>query len=170
MQENINLNKEIYDESNPNNPHGRFQGLQDHAARLPQNIIRIAALVHCIKNDTSNTITLETFQEAVNIGAWYSDNFRDLFAKPPQYVLDAQMLNHWLGQYRNYNQRSFLRKNFVRQNGPNSLRHKDRLESALQELINTGQIRLFAENKTTWINLMPNVQQDALPADSTKNN
>lgn len=155
---------EIKKGMNPQDPNARFNKIEEHASRLMQIITRTAALIHCLNGEQCE-ISLNTLEEAIEIGAWYSNNYKALFVKPPQSILDAQILDQWLNQYRVHNFRSFIRKNFIRQNGPNSLRQKDRLENALFILQTNLQIRPFVDGKTTWLNLLPASQQDLLPLD-----
>lgn len=162
------INNEIIEQMNLNNPYARFHGAVDHAARLMQNITRIAAILHRFNSD-EHSISLDTLNQATLIGAYYSDTFRFLFVRPPQAEQDAEMLNIWLNQYRGNNFRSFIRKNFVRQNGPNSLRQKERLENALWILYQNGLARAFMDGQTTWLNLLPGCQPDILPEDLRSN-
>lgn len=157
-------NNEIVEQMNLSNPYARFHGALDHAARLMQNITRIAAILHRFNSD-DNVISLDTLNQAILIGAYYSDTFRFLFVRPPQAFQDAEMLNTWLNQYRGNNYRSFIRKNFIRQNGPNALRQKERLENALTILYQNGHARAFTDGQTTWLNLLPTYQTDTLPED-----
>ncbi len=146
-----------------NNPHARFHGALDHASRLMQNITRLAAHIHLINGHESDEISLNDLNQAILMGAFFSDTFRAMFVKPPQFVQDAILLDSWLNQHRGTGSTGFLRKNFLRRNGPNSLRKGERLDDALNVLQQNNAIRLFTEDDTTWINLFPLMTQDQLP-------
>ncbi|MBN2866778.1 MAG: DUF3987 domain-containing protein [Thiotrichales bacterium] len=164
LQKWFQVHNEIQFQTNPSTPNGRFHGCTDHAARLMQNITRVAGVLHCINADSyEDEIDLDTLQESINMVAYFSDTYRWLFVKPPQAILDAQLLDGWLNLYRKNCPNSFIRKNFILQNGPNSLRGKDRLNNALYILQQNNLITMFSEDKTTWINLIPNIQPSILP-------
>lgn len=157
------VHNEIEFGKNLNNPNARFHGALDHASRLMQNITRIAAHIHLINGHTSDEISLNDLDQAILLGAFFSDTFRGMFVKPPQFIQDAVLLNNWLNQHRGNGSIGFLRKNFLRRNGPNSLRKGERLEDALNELQQNNVIRIFTEDNTTWINLIPTMLSDILP-------
>lgn len=159
----IDLHNEIEYHTNMYTPNGRFHGCEDHAKRIVQNTIRICGALHCINEPWEvHEISIFTLEEAINLMAYFSDTYRNLFVKPPQALLDAEVLNNWLDIYRGKNS-GFIPKNFILQNGPNSLRNKDRLNNALTILSQNNYASVFTEGKKTWLNLCPLVQTDILP-------
>lgn len=142
---------------------GRFAQARDHASKLADNMARIAALLHFFEG-AEGDIPLKTLETAIQIGLWYSAEFMRIFVPPPpipQEQLDANELGSWLQNLQTSGWSS-IRKNFVRQNCPNKLREKNRLNQALNTLAARGSISFFTDGKTTYINLMfPMLQQNS---------
>lgn len=81
-------------------------------------------------------------------------HFHEIFQPEPQTLRDAKQLNIWLQDHRNRGIR-YLRRTQVRQRGPNALRNRERLLTAIEELQAQGMIRQYIEGKTAMLDLMP---------------
>ncbi|MEP4533516.1 MAG: YfjI family protein, partial [Cyclobacteriaceae bacterium] len=134
-------------------PGGRFEHAGDHAAKLADNIVRVAANLHKFENFEGD-ISRETLEVAINIGFWHSDQFLDIFLAPPQEVLDTNELYIWLNNSRSRGHR-YIRKNHIRQYGPNRIREKHRLQVALNFLQCNGEINTLVVGKVAIVDLMP---------------
>lgn len=130
---------------------GRFEGMGDYASKLADNISRVAALFHYFENRDGD-ISLSTLEAAIDLCAWHSDEFREVFVPPPQEKTDAIILIEWLRTWRGGAGREFL-KNDIRQNGPNCLRSKNRLNNALEELRLQRKITICYIHKATYVYL-----------------
>lgn len=118
------------------NPGGFFCNDKDFASKHADKIARLAALLHYFAGD-DGPIPLETLERSITISCWYAEEFVRNFAKPhqlPQEQLDAQQLMAWLANYIRTSGQFFIKKNDVRQHGPNPLRNKIRLNAALRFL------------------------------------
>ncbi|MBE0472390.1 MAG: DUF3987 domain-containing protein, partial [Methyloprofundus sp.] len=143
-------------------PNGRFDGAIEHASKLLDNTIRIAANIHyfCYNDSEISGISM---QMAAGIAAYFSDEYRAMFVRPPAYIQNAMLLNDWLNQFRAG--QTFIRKNFILQNGPNTLRKSSLVTEALSVLTQHGQVRVFQEGRTIWVNINPQMYSDVLPSE-----
>ncbi|GGY79912.1 YfjI family protein [Marinobacter zhanjiangensis] len=134
-------------------PGGRFERAGDHASKLADNIARLAAHFHWFEGFEGG-ISRETLELAINTCFWYSNEFLRLFVPPPQELTDAHELNEWMIHIQMRGQR-YIRRNYIRQYGPNRLRDKRRLETALDLLQIDGRISMFMMGKVACIDLRP---------------
>lgn len=134
-------------------PGGRFGHSQDHASKLAEMAARVAANLHLF-GGKGGPITTETLLQAIDLCNWSSVKFHEVFQPLPQVCRDAQQLNNWFQDHRNRGIRC-LPRTWVRQRCPNSLRRRDRLLAAIEELQMHGQVMQFMDGKTTILDLMP---------------
>ena len=119
---------------------GRFERTSDMASKLADNMSRVAALVHYFEGFEGD-ISLETFELAVSLCCWFSDQFKDVFVLPSQSEIDATELYAWLLNYKRKKGSRFSLNNIL-QYGPNRLRHKDKLMPVMDQLLSEGKINI----------------------------
>ncbi|WP_324730602.1 YfjI family protein [Pseudomonas paeninsulae] len=136
-------------------PGGWFEGAGDHASKLADNIARVAALFHYFEGFEGD-ISLETLETAISVCKWYSDEFMRIFMEPPQVESDSYELQFWLNNVASKGRR-YVRKNHVRQYGPNRVRDKKRLDSALEFLCRQRVISILDWSNVTLIDLSPHL-------------
>ena len=134
-------------------PGGYFEACPDHGSKLAENVARVAALIHLFE-DYEGDITQETVLMAMDICLYYSGHFMQVFMPPPQEEQDAQRLNEWFNELRQFNWR-IIRYNDVRQRCPRPLRDKKRLKAALDVLLTHQQVAVFTLNRTRHIDIAP---------------
>lgn len=137
-------------------PGGRYADAGDHASKLPENAIRVAALLHHFEGFPGD-ISPQTIDAAIQICDTASLDFTQTFVSPPaqaQDVQDAMLLDSWLQNYRNAQYRH-IEKNRVRQAGPNALRDKVRLNRAIELLCLWRKIAVLRVKKTLVLDLFP---------------
>ena len=118
---------------------GRFTDFSDLAARTPENIARISALLHFFEG-RSGDISVETLDFACRLCFWHIDQFVQMFSERSTGEEDAQLLYKWFfGRYKNNAQFTY-RKNYVRQACPNSLRKDGRFDAAFELLASRGYL------------------------------
>lgn len=132
---------------------GYYFEVSDHASKLSDNIARVAALLHNFQGEEGD-ISARTIEVSIKICKWYSEEFIRIFRPIPQDKSDVLELKEWFVLLLNRGQ-IHVPKNYVRQFGPNRLRFKERLDKALNTLINEGAIVEFIERKTRYLNLSP---------------
>lgn len=133
----VNLSNEIESQISPG---GRLTSASDHASKLADNIARLAALFHCFEKFEGD-ISLSTLNLAIKVGNWYSGEFLRLFDIKGEGEIDANELFDWLKKHSLIEGPS-MRKNIVRQYGPNRIRDKKRLDNALEVLQARGVIHV----------------------------
>jgi hypothetical protein len=123
--------------------------VRDFAAKIGEQIARIAALLHLLGGDDDSEITGEEMRQAINLMDFYESEFLRIFGpKPeplelPEYIQDAAVLREWLQtKYWNFGAQC-VSKNQLRQNCPNALRGRGRFQRALDHLAQTGFINVF---------------------------
>lgn len=137
-------------------PGGQYADAGDHASKLPENIARVAALLHRFEGFPGD-ISPATLEAAYHICYACSYDFMQTFVAPPvqpQEAQDATLLDAWLQAYRNVGHRA-LEKNRVRQGGPNALRDRVRLNRAIETLCQWGRIRVTRVGRTQVLDLFP---------------
>lgn len=121
-------------------PGGFLCNDRDFGSKHADKIARLAALLHYFTGE-KGAITLDTLERAIAISAWYAEEFVYNFAKPlqlPQEQQDAELLLVWLANYIRTTGDFFIKKNDIRQHGPNPIRNRNRLNSALTLLWQRG--------------------------------
>lgn len=136
---------------------GRFEFAQDHASKLAENILRVAALLHIFEGFEGD-ISLDTLNVAIGICFYCSGEFLRLFAAPPQAEQDVALIRMWLAGVRNTGLR-YLQWNHVRKFGPGALREKQRMSSALEAVVFMREIREFHIGRTRCIDLNPYIPE-----------
>ena len=137
------------------NPGGFFCNDKDFASKHADKVARLAALLHYFAG-AEGPISLETLERAIAISTWYAEEFVRNFAKPhqqPQEQLDANQLLVWFANFIRTSGQFFIKKNDVRQDGPNQLRNKIRLNAALRFLWQQGIAweAKYPDDKTMYV-------------------
>ncbi|MEZ8042060.1 YfjI family protein [Vibrio sp. 1F263] len=145
-------------------PDGAFEHAKDHASKLPENIARLAALVHSFDNLSEEEISLDTLLEAIDLVAYFSKEFMKVFSAPPKYVVDADNLYFWFCNQSLCGVR-YIKRNDLLQYGPNGTRKKKDLDLALGELRRTNNFKEVVIHRTRVIDLYP---KDAFDAEQLK--
>lgn len=123
-------------------PGGLLQNDKDFGAKLADKVARLAALLHFFEG-CDGPISLTTLERAISIAQWYAFEFVKYFAKPmqlPQEQSDANLLLYWFANLLRTGGTFPIKKNEVRQCGPNQLRNIMRLNTALRLLWSMGCI------------------------------
>lgn len=133
---------------------GRFCRIKDHASKLADNIARVAALFHCYEYGIGGSISVDTLASAMRLCFYFSDCFRSIFDPRYRAWRDAEELNIWFNSFRIRGVR-YVRKNMVLKYGPNKLRKKSELDTALASLSGAGLVRMFRVSNINSIDLSP---------------
>jgi len=141
-------------------PNGMYQYVKDHASKLPENIARLAALIHCFDMPFDEEISATTLLESINLVSYFSAQFMKIFCAPPKHVIDADNLMRWFSSYINTGVR-YVKRNDILQFGPSGTRKKRDLDSALDYLKLSNSLIEIRANKTVVIDLWPSYVPDA---------
>ena len=141
------------------NPGGEFYYVREYAAKIADNVARLAATFHRFDGNEGQ-IPIDTLENAIAVSQWFFYEFRRLFSPEfqiPQEQQDANRLEVWIAQQvARAGQLIYFKRNHLLQYAPASLRKKGRLYTALNVLLNKGAIDLFDKGKTGCISLNPN--------------
>jgi putative DNA primase/helicase len=136
-----------------------FCDIRDAASKIVETTVRMSALFHHYEG-REGKIKVDSFCSAKDICYWYLEEYKRIFGAKveiPQEQVDAQLLEAWLFNFISRNPTYYsIKKNTLRQNGPNVLRSKSRLEYAIMELERQGKIWVTTLNRTNWVNLSSN--------------
>ncbi len=119
---------------------GRYERMPDFASKLADNMARIAAVIHYFEG-MEGEISLDVFEFSVELGYWFSDQFKRVFVPPDQLEIDSIELYEWLLAQKAKCGRD-IEKNKVLQSGPFRMRKKEVLEPILDVLSGENKIRL----------------------------
>lgn len=133
-------------------PGGMYECAKDHASKVPENIARVAALIHCFEHPGDFEISVESLWLAIELLSYFSRDFMRVFCPPPKYVLDAYALNDWLKPFI-ASGITQIRKNYILQCGPNCIRKKADLQAALDYLKQSYPMEEIIIGKTRVIDL-----------------
>lgn len=124
----------------------------DLASKAMGHITRIAALFHFFMGE-KGPITVESLERAHQIVWHYTHEWKRVFATP-QVVFDAQALESDLHRRYLTSGATQYPHNYIRQNGPECIREKSRLDSVINKLINEGKIWITpGKNNTRIVNI-----------------
>lgn len=143
---------------------GYFANIKDFAEKAARHVAKLAAMLEIFVND-SYVIRTDMLWCAMSLINWHAEEFKRIFAKPDELAQpfqDANTLLPWLHHFMRGRTNRYLMKNDVLKHAPSSLRSKARLESALQVLVNQGQLgwNVLLQGKMHFLDLFP-----ALPFD-----
>lgn len=138
----VNLYNSIESELSIN---GYFQFAQDHGSKLAENIARIAALLSYIELGAEQPVSLSILKDAEMIARYFSDTYLECFESQPDFIKDAIALSEYLQVCREDGYR-YIRKNKIRQSGPNRLRKKSNLDDAVSMAIQYGEISVTSSD------------------------
>jgi hypothetical protein len=141
-------------------PGGDFSAVPGYASKIGENAARIAAIFHWFEGKVGAIESVD-INSALSICEWHAKEYLACFTPPapiPLEYRDADSLERWLVEYVWNVGRIEIRKNEVRQFGPNPLRNKVRLDNAIRILIGGEKVRIaLSSNKTRIIQLNLNL-------------
>jgi hypothetical protein len=145
-------------------PWGYFKDIKDAASKAVEVMGRLAALLHVFAGENGQ-ISLETLESAIALYDWHLNEFKRIFATEEvasPAVLDAQTLENYLLRTVWNNGYTFVKKNYVRNNGP--LRSALRMNEALDVLVQRGAVWIGTGYKNvSFINLVPTYFPGRMP-------
>lgn len=132
---------------------GHLSDFKDYASKIAENTARIAALLHHFNCDEGD-ISLTVLEAAIEISAWYVDEYVRIFTKPQTMLLvssEADELCSWIKEYCCWCLMPYLRKNTILQYGPKKFRSREKLNELLSTLLSQGKIRVEKRRNTLFI-------------------
>ncbi|TBM09568.1 DUF3987 domain-containing protein [Hafnia paralvei] len=130
---------------------------KDYASKMAENMARVAALLHYFNGDEGD-ISVTAVKAAVDIIAWYIDEYIRLFSKTQEFSLEfseADELYHWLKDYCMRNFSFCIKKNIILQFGPNKFRNRDKANELIRILIAQNKVFITIKGKVKLISIIP---------------
>ena len=135
---------------------GELEDVRDVASKIADNAVRLAALFHVIDGGIG-AINVEHFEAASIIASWHLNEALRFFGELalPEALADAVMLDEWLIEHCRINRTGVVSTRKVTRLGPGRLRTKEKLQAAVQELIEHGRIVLIQNGRKREIQINP---------------
>jgi putative DNA primase/helicase len=136
---------------------GELYDVRDVASKSADNAVRLAALFHVFEHGMDGAVGLEAFEGASRIAAWHLNESRRFFGELalPAELADAARLDSWLIECCRRERTHSVATMRVHQYGPEGLREKSAIDSALRELDELGRARLVKEGRHRRIEVNP---------------
>lgn len=135
-----------------------FSRARDHASKLGENILRVAAVLHVFEG-REGKVGRDLLMLAVKICAYCSSQFMSVFDGRDQVSIDAGALKIWLSGYANGGFR-YVPIQAAYHLAPKPLRVKRRLLPAMQVLLEKGSVGSASFGRKGVIDLYPNYPCD----------
>ncbi|MBI0326872.1 DUF3987 domain-containing protein [Burkholderia plantarii] len=135
---------------------GDLEQFEEHAARQPESIVRIAAGLHVFEGIPGD-VTGEELERAEAIGSWFTEHYKLRFQPkltvPPEYE-EADHLAEWLRGFVYRTGELSIRRSDLRAHAPEMGLSKAAVERALTVLCSSNYARIVL-GKSAWIELNP---------------
>ncbi|MEW8053067.1 MAG: DUF3987 domain-containing protein, partial [Candidatus Thiodiazotropha sp.] len=139
---------------------GELYDVRDVASKIADNAVRIAALFQYFEHGASGVIGLDAFKRASIIAAWHLMEARRFFGELalPAEQSDIIRLDTWLIDFCRRDKTNIVPRREVQRNvTPHHLRQKLALDTALNDLAETGRVRLVQDGQRKEIHVNPEI-------------
>jgi len=141
------------------NQRGELYKIRDIASKIADNAARISALFQYFESGDEQSIQAETFINASRIAAWHlreSQRFlNDALSTKASLTI---LLENWIIDYCNKNKTSSVTRREIQRNvNPNALRDGNKLNAALDELVQSQRVRTITKGKSSYIEINPSL-------------
>lgn len=137
---------------------GHFAAINDFASKLAEIAARLAAIFHLAEEVAGHEISKGHLESAITLCNWYAQEFKRVFAVDPQLISQqrAQALLRWLLEHPRSNKYAPTPRSTILQYGPSSVRTKEELDDAINQLLCMSQIFVSPPGRTKSVALNPN--------------
>lgn len=142
---------------------GQYASFKDLASKVPENIIRLSAILSAFDNGLDVCIAKHYLVKAYNMVQICANDFMRVFYMPSEEDIDDDVLHQWLEGKRKLGYR-YLKKNYIRRNVSSRLRNIDKLNASIDRLSNKGMISRFVMSNVQAIDMYPNIIIDYVAA------
>lgn len=135
---------------------GELYDVRDVASKCADNAVRLAGLFQQFEYG-GGAIGLEAFEGGSRIAAWHLNEGRRFFGElaMPEPLANAARLESWLLAWCREKRTTLVPRRAIQNGGPSGLRHGDKLDEALRELISAGRVRWAVEGRRKNIEVRP---------------
>lgn len=135
---------------------GPNANIRDFASKAPEQIARIAALLHAFETDDSDEISSETLSASINLVEWYRMQFIQMVMQNDpvtEYQSDLNLLSGWITSAILKNHGLPLAWSDILRYGPYRLRKDCKIKDLLRNLVNTGAFSLLPNGRQNFVGL-----------------
>jgi len=136
---------------------GQLRDVRDVASKIADNAARMAALFHVFESAAGEAVGIESFEAARRITEWHLNEARRFFGELalPEGLANAARLESWIVERCNRLGVDRIPTQEVQQLGPNGLREKAVIDTAMKELEDLGRAQRLHEGKRKFIAVNP---------------
>jgi putative DNA primase/helicase len=129
--------------------------VRDVASKTADNAARLAALFHVFAHGMGGALDVDSFEGASQIAAWHLSEARRFFGELalPVELANAARLDTWLIQHCKRERTHIVPRREAQRTG--TVRDKDALKQALQELVDLDRVRLVEDGRRKEILINP---------------
>lgn len=134
---------------------GYLSDFKDYASKMGENMARVSGLLHYFEGHDGG-ISRQAVESAIQIVAWYVDEYKRLFSKSQEFTLEyqeAEELYSWIKKHCQTQLPPHIRKTTILQYGPHRFRNKVKLNKLLSILFE--QKRIIVNNTTKVLYIQP---------------
>lgn len=140
-------------------PGGQYVLFKDLASKMPENIIRLSAILSAFDNGLDLRVSKHYLCKAFEIVQQCANDFMQVFYVPSDEETDDDVLYQWLMDKNQLGYR-YLKKNYIRRNVTSRLRNADKLNASIDRLSSKGLIARFMLGNVQGIDMCPHLQYD----------
>lgn len=132
---------------------GYLSNMKDYASKMAENMARIAALLHYFEGRNED-ISIKAVEAAIQISAWYVDEYKRLFSKVSEFTLvnnESDELYSWIKNYCASTFPPHISKTKILQYGPYRFRNKIKMDELLNILLINQRIVVTHFGKILYI-------------------
>jgi putative DNA primase/helicase len=143
---------------------GELYDVRDVASKCADNAARFAALFHVFAG-VGGAVGADAFESASRIAAWHLNEARRFFGELalPAELANAMRLDNWLIDYCRRERTHLVPIAKLQQGGPNGLRDKATIATAMRELEEAGRAWLVQEGRRRYVRVNPAVLPESAP-------
>jgi putative DNA primase/helicase len=136
---------------------GFLHDIQDAASKVAENVARLAALFEIMQSPEPVAIGAESVNKAAQIASWHLNEAQRFFSEIalPEQLQDAVTLDQWLTQHCADNDVEEVTRRDIQRMGPSRLRRLERLELAMDELVDADRVRVSKNGTSTVVSINP---------------
>jgi hypothetical protein len=128
---------------------GNFAPVRDVASKAPDNVARLAGVLHLFESGPGGVIGLRSMQAAARIVLWHLYAARGLFAPftLSREAANAATLDRWLIDRCRMEGVDGFSTRAVLNGGPNGTRKREDFDTAIEVLVRHGRVRLVEDGR-----------------------
>lgn len=144
-------------------PGGQYVLFKDLASKLPENIIRLSAILSAFDNGVDVSVAKHYLVKAFHIVQQCANDFMNIFYTPSEDEIDDNVLYQWLEGKKKLGYR-YLKKNYIRRNVTSRLRNVDKLDASIDRLSSKRMLGRFLLGNVQGVDMYPSIIFDRVAA------